>query len=530
MDYINIMKDLYQYLSGPEKKCDSLVELAGRYTYEPHYFGWLFCSFFSIPFDQLKEKAGHYKIEEDRIPFERIINDSCIEKCHLKRKKLVLTGKCMEIPTGQEEKTYKRTADVFFKYQQTNSGKKFKEDKIERIALWIRDDKYHFRYFVGTETDGEQLRKGQLRVVLPESDYMVWRVNQNEMADLAESCKMLVKKRYSSQPENGYFFRKDSYPFLAYDGCTLSLYMPVEADKKGKTKTYHLDAWIDYINDHIRDNLTVEGLASEFGYSVQHFRHIFSLYYGMTASDYIRKKRLQLISESIQKGKDVSAAAQEYGFQSYQGVARAFEKEFHIPLSQYKKAEFLVVDLNRYYSMYKEQLQVSFMEINEFSAVCHTVIPDIQEEVDLPAQINYWLHREFPCVKNKRLNYNREKKEDKIALWHSVEKQRGDLTEIYYEYVLGPIVDHTDEIEGEGLYMIRIEGGSYAVFQTERESDRENMEDTIRMFARCVYFGWIQENMEKVDFNRYTFERYLNDKIFVYVPVHSLKKKGEENL
>lgn len=101
------------------------------------------------------------------------------------------------------------------------------------------------------------------------------------------------------------------------------------------------------------------------------------------------------------------------------------------------------------------------------------------------------------------------------------------MTEIYYEYVLGPIVDHTDEIEGEGLYMIRIEGGSYAVFQTERESDRENMEDTIRMFARCVYFGWIQENMEKVDFNRYTFERYLNDKIFVYVPVHNLKKKGK---
>lgn len=515
MEYINIMKDIYQYLSSPGEKEYSISELARRYTYEPQYFGWLFSSFFDISFKELKEKACSRKIEEDRIPFEKEYDESIIERQWVKREELVLSGRCMEILEGQEEETYKRTALEFLRCSKANPT----EEKKEQIAVWIHDEKYRFQYFLGTTARDGDIERGQFKVILPESEYLVWQVNQKDIDNLENCCKMLVKQSCIYRWENGNRCRREGHPFLAFDDNCLRLYLPADRTGEKKKKKYHLDTWIDYINEHIREDLTIENLAVEFGYSVQHFRHIFSLYYGMTASDYIRKKKLQLMAESIRKGKDASVAAQEYGFKSYQGAAKAFEKEFHMSLTLYKKAEFQVVDLKRYYSMYKEKLHISFMELNEIKAVCHTVIPDIQEEVDLPAQINYWLHRDFPCMKNKRLNYNRQRKEDKVALWHTVEKNRGELIEVYHEYILGPVVDDMDGIEGEELFYITIQEGRYAVFETDQQSDRENLVDTIRMFARCVYFGWIQENMEKVDFTRYTFERYLNDKVFVYVPV-----------
>ena len=102
MEYINIMKDIYQYLSSPGEKEYSISELARRYTYEPQYFGWLFSSFFDISFKELKEKACSRKIEEDRIPFEKEYDESIIERQWVKREELVLSGRCMEILEGQE--------------------------------------------------------------------------------------------------------------------------------------------------------------------------------------------------------------------------------------------------------------------------------------------------------------------------------------------------------------------------------------------------------------------------------------------
>lgn len=274
----------------------------------------------------------------------------------------------------------------------------------------------------------------------------------------------------------------------------------------------HMDNWKVYIDKNLFRNLTVEDLAIKFGYSVQHFRHVFSYYFGITPSDYIRKQRLHIAAKKIREGEDVAKVAKSYGFSSYQGFARAFKKEFHVSLSQYRKAKFEIVNLNKYYSEYKDFIHVSYMELDKIKAMCRPVIPDVRKDVDIPAQLDYWVNHEFPCVKDVRLNYNKQIKEDKVSLWYQVE----DGGETFYQYLLGEVVEKFDK---DHDFNVTIAGGKYAVFQTDKPSDRENIADTIRMFARCVYYGWVQENKEKVDFTRYTFERYLNDKVMAYVPM-----------
>ena len=66
---------------------------------------------------------------------------------------------------------------------------------------------------------------------------------------------------------------------------------------------------------------------------------------------------------------------------------------------------------------------------------------------------------------------------------------------------------------------VTIDGGKYAIFETDRQSDKENVSDTIRMYSRCVFFGWVKEHRERVDLMRFTFERYIDNKIYMYVPI-----------
>ena len=55
---------------------------------------------------------------------------------------------------------------------------------------------------------------------------------------------------------------------------------------------------------------------------------------------------------------------------------------------------------------------------------------------------------------------------------------------------------------------IEITAGRFAVFETDRESDVDNLADTIRMFSR-----------DMVSLQNFTFERYINKKVYIYVPI-----------
>ena len=59
------------------------------------------------------------------------------------------------------------------------------------------------------------------------------------------------------------------------------------------------------------------------------------------------------------------------------------------------------------------------------------------------------------------------------------------------KYVLGPVVNNFTNVPDDAV-KIEIAAGRFAVFETDRESDVDNLADTIRMFSRCVFYGWIK--------------------------------------
>ena len=81
---------------------------------------------------------------------------------------------------------------------------------------------------------------------------------------------------------------------------------------------------IDYIEEHLSDNLQLEEISEYAGASDYHFRTVFFHLAGMTLSEYIKNRRLSEANRELLRGEKVTDVAYKYGYQSLDGFTRAF--------------------------------------------------------------------------------------------------------------------------------------------------------------------------------------------------------------
>lgn len=79
----------------------------------------------------------------------------------------------------------------------------------------------------------------------------------------------------------------------------------------------------DYINSHIKEDLSVEALCSKFYISKYYFMHKFKEYTGVTVHSYILEKRILYASKLVDAGAKVTAACADAGFKDYSTYLRA---------------------------------------------------------------------------------------------------------------------------------------------------------------------------------------------------------------
>ncbi len=95
---------------------------------------------------------------------------------------------------------------------------------------------------------------------------------------------------------------------------------------------------IDYIENHITDDLKIEDIAEKACSSSFYFQRIFNALSGFTVSEYIRNRRLTLAgNELAAKNVKVLDTALKYGYSNPESFARAFLNFHGITPSQAKK-------------------------------------------------------------------------------------------------------------------------------------------------------------------------------------------------
>ena len=83
---------------------------------------------------------------------------------------------------------------------------------------------------------------------------------------------------------------------------------------------------MDYIEEHLTDDLSLEIISEYAGVSDYHFRKIFFYLSGMTLSEYIKNRKLSEANKDLLYGEKVTDVAFRYGYQSMDGFTRAFKR------------------------------------------------------------------------------------------------------------------------------------------------------------------------------------------------------------
>lgn len=95
---------------------------------------------------------------------------------------------------------------------------------------------------------------------------------------------------------------------------------------------------LEYINENLKDDLSIETISSKFYMSKYYLMHKFKAQTGYTLHNYIQQKRLMLSAALIKEGRQITEVAMECGFKDYSSFVRAFKKIFELSPRQYYKA------------------------------------------------------------------------------------------------------------------------------------------------------------------------------------------------
>lgn len=105
---------------------------------------------------------------------------------------------------------------------------------------------------------------------------------------------------------------------------------------------------INYVEDHITEELDYEQIAKESFSSSFHFQRVFSILCGYTLGEYIRNRRLTLAGAELASSRaKVIDVAFKYGYESPESFAKAFQKFHGITPSQARSSGVMLKSFSR---------------------------------------------------------------------------------------------------------------------------------------------------------------------------------------
>ena len=134
-------------------------------------------------------------------------------------------------------------------------------------------------------------------------------------------------------------FGRDAQIPLCINDLILLLNRIVYTQKHAKIQaeeTPLFERLVEYIEEHLDEDLSLERLSDAFFVSKYHISHVFKNNLGISIHQYITKKRLALCREAMTSDAPVSDLYLGCGFGDYSSFYRAFKKEYGISPKEYR--------------------------------------------------------------------------------------------------------------------------------------------------------------------------------------------------
>lgn len=94
---------------------------------------------------------------------------------------------------------------------------------------------------------------------------------------------------------------------------------------------------IDYIDNNIYAEISIDDLCNKAGYSHEHYCRLFKQYVGMPPAKFIIRRKLIYAVYEMAQGKAKTNTAFRFGFDTYAGFYKAFKREYKCSPSNYIK-------------------------------------------------------------------------------------------------------------------------------------------------------------------------------------------------
>lgn len=157
--------------------------------------------------------------------------------------------------------------------------------------------------------------------------------SENEYAVIQAKILRLLEEDRSARFGSGDFVEICILDLL----LTLSrtVYAQDHPQKKDKAEDVFQDI-VNYIDQHLDEDLPLNKIGSVFFLSKYHIAHLFQDRIGISAHQYILKKRLERCASDIAAGREISRSCRDYGFGDYSSFYRAFKKEYFLSPREYQ--------------------------------------------------------------------------------------------------------------------------------------------------------------------------------------------------
>lgn len=99
-----------------------------------------------------------------------------------------------------------------------------------------------------------------------------------------------------------------------------------------------LQTVVSYMEEHLLDDIQYDDVAAQIYVSNFHFHRTFAMLTGMSASTYLRNRRLTLAAQDLLTGNQkVIDVALKYGYESPESFTKAFRKYHPVHIKKQKK-------------------------------------------------------------------------------------------------------------------------------------------------------------------------------------------------